>query len=324
MPATPAKPLPPIKARPTLGKYRILRRLGSGGFAQVWKARDLVEGIHVALRIPHDRLLTPETLRDLRKEVRLTAGLDHPNILPIKNAEFIEGRLVAAYALGERTLGDRLQHRMTVKTALELAEQLLEALDYAHARGIIHCDVKPENLILFEGNRLRLTDFGISKVAAHTLYASGSGTVGYVAPEQAMGKPSFRSDVFSAGLVIYRMLAGSLPEWPYTWPFPGHQRLVRKVHPDMTRFLQKALQVDHRRRFDDGCRMLAAFWKLLPRMKRFMNMHSRGNSTSTSSSQQLDWTEIRVRQFQSRFRRDLKLEGRCPVCKGPVADSMNH
>jgi serine/threonine protein kinase len=315
---------PPIKARQVLGKYKIVSRLGAGGFAEVWKAQDQVEGIQVALRVPHEHLLTPETLKELQKEVRLTAGLDHPNILPIKNAEFIDDRLVVAYPLGERTLGDRLQHRMTQKVALELAEQLLEALDYAHVRGIIHCDVKPENLILFEGNRLRLTDFGISKVAAHTLYASGSGTVGYVAPEQAMGKPSFRSDVFSAGLVIYRMLAGSLPEWPYQWPFPGHARLNRKVHPDMIQFLQRSLQVDHRKRYDDACKMLAAFWKLLPRMTRFMNRHSRGKQVAATSSQQLDWTEIRVRQFQSQFRQDLKLEGRCGKCQGPITDSMNH
>jgi serine/threonine-protein kinase len=315
---------PPIKARQNLGKYRIQRKLGAGGFMQVWQALDTVEGIQVALRIPHQDLLTPEMLKDLRKEVRLTAGLDHPNILPIKNAEFIDDRLVVAYPLGEKTLGDRMQHRMTVQVALEFAEQLLEALDYAHTRRIIHCDVKPENLILFPGNRLCLTDFGISRVAAHTLYASGSGTVGYVAPEQAMGRPSFRSDVFSAGLVIYRMLTGSLPEWPYTWPFPGHSRLQKKVHPDMIAFLHRALQVDHRKRYRDACQMLAAFWKILPRMKRFMNMQSRGRKTVPTSSQQLDWRQIRIRQFQARFRTALKLDGCCEKCHGPVADSMNH
>jgi serine/threonine protein kinase len=97
---------------------------------------------------------------------------------------------------------------------------MIEAVAYAHRQRIIHCDIKPENFILFPDNRLRLTDFGIARVAQNTVAGSGSGTVGYMAPEQAMGKPSMRSDVFSLGLVIYRMLTGQLPEWPFEWPPP--------------------------------------------------------------------------------------------------------
>ena len=78
---------------------------------------------------------------------------------------------------------------------VDLARQVLEAVAHAHEHRIIHCDIKPENFILFPGNRLRLTDFGISRLAARTVLASGSGTVGYVAPEQAMGRASFQSDV---------------------------------------------------------------------------------------------------------------------------------
>ena len=96
--------------------------------------------------------------------------------------------------------------------AVKLADQMLEAVAWAHAHRIIHCDVKPDNFILFTDNRIRLADFGIAKVAMKTIRASGSGTVGYVAPEQAVGKPSFRSDVFSLGLILYRMLSGKLPE----------------------------------------------------------------------------------------------------------------
>src|SRR5690606_16309985 len=135
------------------------------------------------------------------------ARLDHPNILPIKNAEFIDDNFVVAFALGTGTLADRLSRRISPETALSYTDQILESLAYAHSQNIIHCDVKPENIILFPNHRSRLTDFGIAKVAMRRIKASGSGTVGYIAPEQAMGKPSFRSDVFSAGLILVRMFA---------------------------------------------------------------------------------------------------------------------
>lgn len=248
-----------LRARQRLDKYRIGRRIGEGGFANVYEAMDTIEGVRVALKVPHTHLITREVLRDFRHEVRLVARLDHPNILPLKNASFIDGHFVVAFPLGERTLADRLQSRIALGTALELAEQMLEALAYAHGHGIIHCDVKPENFILFAENRLRLTDFGVSKVAQRTIQASGSGTVGYIAPEQAMGKPSFRSDVFSAGLIAYRMFSGILPEWPFTWPLPGMAVLRRKAHPDLIAVLRKALEVDSRKRYKDAGVMARAF-----------------------------------------------------------------
>lgn len=258
-----------LKPRQKLGKYRIDRRLGSGGFAEVFQAYDTIEGINVALKVPLARLLSEETLADFRKEVRLTAPLDHPNILAIKNAAFIGRRFVIVYPLGERTLADRLRKRMSLKTALALGEQLLHAVAYAHQKHIIHCDVKPENLILFPGDRLRLADFGIAKVAMRTVRASGSGTVGYVAPEQAMGKPSFRSDVFSIGLIFYRMLSGQLPEWPYEWPLPGSDRMKKRLAPELNDFVGRAMEIDPRKRFDDAAAMLDAFAKVKRRALAF-------------------------------------------------------
>ena len=168
----------PVRVRQRLGKYRIDRRLAEGGFATVYKAYDTISGIPVALKVPHPALVTRETLEVFRKEVRLTAGLDHSNILPVKDAGFIDGRFVIAYPLGDETLGDRLGRRMSVRTMIGLAEQMLEAVAFAHRRRILHGDLKPENFILFPGNHLRLADFGIAKVAHRTLEASGSGTVG--------------------------------------------------------------------------------------------------------------------------------------------------
>lgn len=251
-----------LKSRQKLGKYRIERRLGEGGFAAVYQAMDTIEGIRVALKIPHASVLTTEVLKDFRHEVRMIARLDHPNILPLKNASFIDDHFVITFLLGEQTLDERLGRRVAVRTALELAEQMLEAVAYAHRLKIVHCDVKPENFIIFPGNRVRLTDFGIAKVAQKTIRGSGTGTVGYMAPEQAMGRPSAKSDVFSLGLILYRMHSGVWPEWPYRWPPAGYAQLRRRAHPELIEFLRRAMEPDPRRRFRDGEQMLAAFRKL--------------------------------------------------------------
>ncbi|GAB5443583.1 MAG: serine/threonine-protein kinase [Fuerstiella sp.] len=250
-----------LKTRQKLGKYRIERRLGEGGFASVFKAYDTVQGIRVALKIPHSALVTDDVLEDFRKEVRTTAQLEHDNILQIKDASIIDDRLVIVLPLGERTLDDRLRSRFALDTILNISEQLLEGVAYAHRNRVIHCDIKPENIILFPNHRIRLTDFGIAKVAQKTIRGSGTGTVGYMAPEQAMGKPSMRSDVFSIGLIMYRMFSGRWPEWPFEWPFPGHQRVRNKLHADMIALLRKSTEPDPRKRFADADRMLKAFAK---------------------------------------------------------------
>jgi serine/threonine-protein kinase len=302
-----------------IGKYRIRRRLGTGGFAEVYKALDTVEGVHVALKLPKAPFRTPEVLEDFRKEIRLAARLDHPNILPVKNADFFDGQLVIAYPLGDETLADRLRRRLSATSSLAFAEQILEALAHAHSHRVIHCDVKPENLILFPDHGLCLTDFGIARIALRTISASGSGTVGYLAPEQALGKPSFRSDVFAAGLVIYRMLAGALPAWPFEWPLPGHAVLRRKVPPGFIAFLRRALQVDQRKRFADAEQMLAAFTRLLPDVRRFRaGKRRRPNGNARGPG----WPELRRREFLARHRGLLKLNGRCTRCSGPVAEEM--
>jgi len=255
-----------LKARQKLGKYRIEKRLSEGGYATVYRAFDTIEGVHVALKIPRDHTMDEESLKNFRREVRLAARLEHPNILPLKDASVIDNHFVITFPLGVRTLADRLSKRLSIRTALAFSQQILDALAYAHEQKIVHCDVKPENMVLFAGDRLRLGDFGIAKFALRTIKGSGTGTVGYMAPEQAMGKPSQRSDVFSAGLIIYRMFTGEWPEWPYTWPPPGIRKLRARIHPDFIAFLKKAIDADPRRRFSGGEQMRNAFLRLKPRV----------------------------------------------------------
>jgi serine/threonine-protein kinase len=265
-----AVPTQPLKARQVLGKYRIRRRIGAGGFATVYEAYDTIEGIPIALKVPNLDQLDKESLNAIHREVRLTARLDHENILPLRNAMMIDGHFVIASPLGEQTLTDRLHYRLGPKTALSYAEQLIDALAYAHEVRVIHCDIKPDNVILFPEKHVRLADFGIAKVAlrTRTIMGSGQGTVGYIAPEQAMGKPSFRSDVFSMGLLIYRMFAGELPGWPFDWPLPGAERLRRTVSRDFIVFLRRAIEVRERKRFRDGVQMQRAFEAVAPKALR--------------------------------------------------------
>jgi serine/threonine-protein kinase len=253
-----------LRARSRLGKYRILSRIAQGGAASVYRAYDTVEGLQVALKVPEGEWARGALLDAFRKEIRLNARLDHPNILRIKNADVIDGRLVVAYPLGKETLGDRMQRRIAVSTAVDYARQCLDALAYAHARRVLHCDVKPDNLILFADNQLCLSDFGLSRVSLRTMRASGSGTLGYMAPEQAMGRPSFRSDVFAAGLVLYRLFAGRLPEWPFEWPPRGIERLRKTLPRALEAFLRKALSVNSRQRFANAIHMRDAFAEIVP------------------------------------------------------------
>ena len=272
------------------------------------------------MKIPHDHLVTVEVLDDFRAEVRLAAKLKHPNILPLKNADFIEGRLVVVYPLGERTLGDRLQSRLSLNLAIDFAEQMLAAAACAHEHRIIHCDIKPENMILFPDNRLMLTDFGIAKVALRTIRASGSGTVGYCAPEQAMGKPSFRSDVFALGLIQYRMLSGRLPEWPFHWPPPGFERVRSRVHPELIEFIRRAIDLDPRKRFADAGAMLSAFRRI---KSRALQHRDSSAGPVPRNGTKPDWRTLRRKQFLRRFGTALNTRFACQQCDGPVSEAMS-
>ncbi len=205
-----------LKVRQKIGKYRILQRIATGPQADVYKAFDTIHNVRVALKLP--KIEGNIELDDVLHEVRVASKLLHPNILALQNASYIDDHFVIAMELGEESLGSRLERRISMARALSLAEQALAGLAHAHEHKIIHCDIKPENYILFPGNQLKLADFGFAKKVLRTIKASGSGTIDYIAPEQAMGRPKFQSDVFSVGLVLYRMFYCRLPELPFAWP----------------------------------------------------------------------------------------------------------
>ncbi|QDT01006.1 serine/threonine protein kinase [Adhaeretor mobilis] len=307
-----------LRSRQRFGKYLIERKLGEGGFAVVYQARDTIEGVQVALKIPHEHMVDVDTLEAFRREVRLIAKLDHPNILPLKTADLIEGQLVVASLLGKGTLEERLTKRMSLDLALAFAKQMLAGVAYAHGEKILHCDIKPENFILFEGNHLRLSDFGVARVSRRTVQGSGAGTLGYMAPEQAMGRPTFQSDVFALGLVFYQMFTGYLPEWPFDWPPEGIEVLNEKLSPPMVAFLQRAMELSPKKRFADGKAMLSAFERIKVRVKRAKRSTRTGTGRRPNTT---DWRAMRYKQFLAEFK-SLKATHTCVACQGPVAESM--
>ena len=304
-----------LRARQRIGKYRIVGRIASGPLADVYRAFDTIHRERVALKIPRASAYTGD--EEFLHEVQMARKLRHPNILSVINAMYIDEHFVIAMELGTESLADRIERRISTARAMDLAAQALAALAHAHEHRVIHCDIKPENFILFPGNRLKLTDFGFAKISLRTLKASGSGTIDYIAPEQAMGRPKFQSDVFSLGLVLYRLFSGKLPEWPFEWPLAGHDRLEARVRPEFTGFLRKAIQLDPKQRYRDAVQMQSAFEALGGQARRQKRARSRNGSGREPS-----WRQMRWREFQRKYRRVLQTSHQCRRCEGPVSESM--
>ncbi|MDF1840926.1 MAG: serine/threonine-protein kinase [Rubripirellula sp.] len=270
--------LPNLRVGRRLDKYRIQKRLGEGGFATVFAALDMIEGRKVALKIPHGHHVSDEhSLADLQREVRIMAKLDHPCILPLKDARFIDGHFVMAFPLGEETLADRLSRRISRASAMDFIAQMISAVAYAHQKRVLHRDLKPENFILLPGQIIQLSDFGLARLERGSHDVSGSGTIGYMSPEQAMGRPSFRSDVFSLGLVIYRTLAGEVPEYPFD-SLPGFNRLRRGISKEFVALVRKAIDPSPKKRFRDAVAMHNALKKIrFPLTDRSVSLRTGSN-----------------------------------------------
>ncbi|TWT96252.1 serine/threonine-protein kinase [Neorhodopirellula pilleata] len=258
-----SEPARRLRAGSRLDKYRIVRRLGEGGFAVVYQAQDTIEDRVVALKIPDlSNGQQTQSFEDVQREVRIMAALSHPNVLPLKDARYIDDQFVMAFPLGVESLHDRISRRMARSTAVDFIRQMTAAVAHAHENRILHRDLKPENFILFPGNRVCLTDFGLARNQRRGQLASASGTVGYIAPEQAMGKPTYRSDVFSLGLIVYRMLSGVLPEYPFETPLPAYAKLRKGLHPDFVQWICKSIDPKPQRRFRDGIAMHNALQRI--------------------------------------------------------------
>ena len=201
-----------------ISHYRIVELLGSGGMSSVWRAEDLLLGRQVALKFPHpDRVRDPANRARFLREARAASVLDHPNIVVLHDVCMSDDEIFLAMQFVE---GDSLRRTvergpLVPERACAIARKVADALAHAHTRGVVHRDVKPENVLLGADGHVKLADFGIALVrgeARLTELGGWVGTVGYVAPEILGGaEGEARSDLFSLGVMLHEMLAGELP-----------------------------------------------------------------------------------------------------------------
>jgi serine/threonine protein kinase len=257
-----------IEIKGKIGKYKILKKLGSGGFGTVYLAEDTILKTQRALKVPHR--LGIQTEKSLQECIVQTKLLDHPNIVKLLTVDIIDSTvlMVMEYIEGtdlEKILDER--EKLDLKTALKYFRQLLSALEFAHRHMVIHRDIRPSNILINEEDNIKITDFGTSTLLNERQYATTKiGSPPYMAPEQFEGKAVLASDIYSAGCLFYEMLSG-LPPIVMANPMEIYKKakardfepLIKKVpsiSPELNRIIARTLEVDLNARYKSAAEVI--------------------------------------------------------------------
>lgn len=256
-------------------RYEIIEKIGVGGMADVFKGRDRLLGRAVAIKILHQNYAgDKEFVARFKREAQAAGKLSHPNIVSMYDVGVDEGYhyIIMEYVEGE-TLKEYIKrhHRVPIEQAVKYAISIGEGLEHAHVMGIVHCDIKPHNILITPNGRVKVTDFGIARAinTGSTLLFTNSvmGSAHYISPEQASGKPvNGSTDIYSLGVVLYEMLTGRVPfegETPVSVALQ-HVRdavpLPRKINPHIPSMVEnillKALAKDQNQRYQSISEMI--------------------------------------------------------------------
>jgi serine/threonine-protein kinase len=250
-----------IELKGQIGKYKILRKLGSGGFGTVYLAEDTILKCQRALKIPHRT--SSQTDKLLQESVLQTRLLDHPHIVKLLTVDIIDNILIMVMEYIEGTDLEKildLSSSLQIKTALRYFKQILSALAFAHQKSVIHRDIRPSNVLINLDDDVKVADFGTSTLLQEKQFATTKiGSPPYMAPEQFEGKAVFASDVYSAGSLFYEMVTG-FPPVVLANPMEIYKRvkaglftpLAQKnslVAPELNRVIMKTLAPDLKERY---------------------------------------------------------------------------
>jgi protein kinase-like protein len=250
------------------GRFTLLRRIGAGGLAEVWAARDAITGVAVAIKVLHAHLAADEQLASrFRRELAVTRGLDHPGIVRVFDLHEHQGRPCFSMELLEgRTLHELLLAGgpLAPAEARRIGRQICAALQSAHRAGVVHRDLKPQNVFVTSGGAVKLLDFGLARVAGEArLTNSGAvqGTPGYIAPELLAGqRADARADLYAFGATYFELLTGRRP-FANSDPYgarPDELPADPRIHEADAELLRRTLDPDPERRFLDAGQLLRA------------------------------------------------------------------
>lgn len=284
-------------------RYEIISLLGTGGMAKVYKARDLNLGREVALKVLLDNVAKdPEFKERFHREARASAVLTHPNIVQVydffesEDGVFLVMELISGCDLKDRMLQTGA---LPVDEAINICMGVLEALAFAHSKGIVHRDISARNVMIEDGGGVKVADFGIARVVGErTLTQSGEliGSVQYISPEQASGgRASYEADVYSAGVLLYEMLTGELPFCSdnavklalmhIQSPVPKPSAIRSEISEALDSIVLKAMAKSPQQRFRSAVSMMEALSSLRAPGPSFAAVPMRGADSSFNGAQ---------------------------------------